>query len=303
MALSLSNLDIKVMGDAIVLASQRQILPFGAFAQKVDVKPDVMLGDTVQVPYLYKAAAASAYNASSNNYKTDNGGTAGTKAVTLNKHYKSGFTITGAQYNRMGDAWVQATLQSHIEAVYESLFLDGTGLITNANFGAAAVTGIASTFDATDMNRLRKALRANVGPTIPLVAALTPDYYENLLEDASLKNAYAYGGTEVARDGVLRGVRGISETFESNLIPSNSENLVGFATDRTGILMGLCIPQKPAGMENLVDYQLLNDPMTGLTIGVYKQWDDATHSAILGAEVMGGFAVGRAAGLVRIMSA
>lgn len=302
MATTITGIDIKVMADAIVTDSKRMNLPLNAFSTKVEVNPNVMLGDSVQVPYLYKAADATAFNSSTNNYTTDNGGTAGTKSVALNKHYKTSFQVTGAQYNRLGDMWVQETLRSHMDALDSAAMVDIMSLVTNANFGAAGVTGIASTFDATDMNRLRKLLRAKVGPTAPLFAVLAQDYYENLLEDASLKNALNYGGTEVARAGVLANVRGISETYESSLVPGNSENLVGFATSKAGLLFALAIPQKAPGLENAVEYEIAVSP-SGMTYGIYKQIDLSTHALNIGVEAIWGSAVGNSEALTRIVSA
>lgn len=302
MASGFSNIDIKVMGDGIVTDAKRMNIPVNTFAMKVDGRGDVMKGDTVQVPILTKPADAIAYNASSNNYTTDNGETEDVKSVVLSQHFKKSFIITGAQINRLGEVYVAEKLRSYMDAMDTAVMADVLSLVTNANFGTAGLVGAASTFDATDMNNLRAVLEVSTG-TAPLTAIIDTSYYSYLLEDATLKNALNYGSPLAAQQGILTGVRGISETYRSNLIPANSENLKGFVMAKGALLFGLAIPQNPTELDLVVDYQIVTNPVNGMTYGIYKQIDLATHGLVIGVEAIWGKSVGTASFLTRITSA
>jgi len=211
--------------------------------------------------------------------------------------------VSGDDMARLGEVYVQEKLRSYMDAMDSAVMADILSLVTNANFGAAGIVGIASAFDATDMNHLRALLRTKVGPNTPLTAFLDTTYFEYLLEDASLKNALNYGSPSAAQDGVLSGVRGISKTYSSDLIPANSENLKGFAMAQGALLFGMATITKPADISMVVDYQLVTNPVNGMVYGVYKQIDPATHGLIIGVEGLWGKAVGNGSFLSRITSA
>lgn len=72
--------------------------------------------------------------------------------------------------------------------------------------------------------------------------------------------------------GVLRNVAGFEEIIEYPSMPSNSENLTGFFSDRTGIVMASRIPNdveklaNSLGIPSIAKVETVTDPDTGLTL-------------------------------------
>ncbi len=87
-------------------------------------------------------------------------------------------------------------------------------------------------------------------------------------------------------------------------VPANGENLVGFASYPSAVLVGFS-PIEPAESVRrmLTAYEVVEDPETGIYIE-YRAWGDPdtdSHKEVI--EVNYGYAIGEAAALKRIVSA
>jgi hypothetical protein len=174
-------------------------------------------------------------------------------------------------------------------------------LVTNANFGAAAFTGAATTFDEDDAIDIKDAMDDNDCPDGQRSLILSNAYYNQLLKDGSLKDASAYGGAEAIRQGMVPNLVGF-DVYRSNLIPANGENLVGMAVfpDAIGVAMRYLQPQEGHKYHRA---EPLTDPETGITIGVRDWYDEDSGMRKRVLECVSGSAVGIANGLERMVSA
>lgn len=174
--------------------------------------------------------------------------------------------------------------------------------ITNSNF-SAKVTKTSAQFDSDVVADIADTLStANVIGRRTLV--LNPTYYASLLKDGSVKSALAFGEGAPLPTGMVGRLHGMDIVVSTN-IPSNSENLVGFALAPQAIAVaarGIVTPQNfPGLVENTVDAK------TGLPCQ-WRYWynpDAASQPGSHNFSVACNFAysVGNPANLVRIVSA
>ncbi|HKL20329.1 MAG TPA: hypothetical protein VJ904_00905, partial [Tichowtungia sp.] len=169
------------------------------------------------------------------------------------------------------------------------------------NYGAAIHTGLASAFDSDDVVDIRTALNTAKVPKAGRKLVLDGDYIGALLKDDSIKTVANLGSEEAVRNGMFSRLSGMS-LFESDAIPDNSENLVGFAGNGSGIAVAMRYLE-PQGGNTYSMAEPLVDNETGLVLGVREWYDNNTGTKYLTFEALGGKAVGNSAGLKRIVSA
>ena len=171
--------------------------------------------------------------------------------------------------------------------------------VTAANFGAAAFTGAASTFDADDVADISTAADlADWDEDRYLV--LSPAYYGALLKDAGIQSADAFGGIEAIRNGDIPTLLGF-KIIMSNLIPANAENLVGFASSGTGLATAFRYLQPQEG-NTYNRAERLSDP-SGMTLGLRDWYSNDTGVRNRVVECVYGKAVGISTGILRMVSA
>jgi len=105
--------------------------------------------------------------------------------------------------------------------------------ITNANFGAASFTGIASTFDEDDVADLAEDADGADWAQNDRYLVLSPAYIASLRKAGAIKDTSGYGYNAI-QSGDIPMLHGF-KIIMSNAVPANGENLVGFATDGNGI--------------------------------------------------------------------
>jgi hypothetical protein len=171
-----------------------------------------------------------------------------------------------------------------------------------SNFGTAVHTGTAANFDINDVIDIRQACDVAYWPQTNRSLFIDASYDANLLKQTNITKALEFGGSEAIRQGRIPQLVGFNY-FPTTLIPTNSQNLRGFAVTDNAILVAFS-PVPPAGaVANVVNYQSVTDPETGLTVE-YRSWADAdTDSTRDVIEVNYGYAKGDENALKRIVSA
>jgi P22 coat protein - gene protein 5 len=172
--------------------------------------------------------------------------------------------------------------------------------ITAANFGAAAFTGAASTFDADDVADIKSAADAADWDDMSRYLVLSPTYYNALLKDAGIQSADAFGGIEAIRAGKIPTLFGFG-LIMSNLIPANGENLVGFASCGSGLATAFRYLQPQEG-NTYNRAERLTDP-SGMTLGLRDWYSNDTGVRNRVVECVYGKAVGIPTGILRMVSA
>lgn len=183
----------------------------------------------------------------------------------------------------------------------KKVFQDILSKVTNANYGAAVFTGAASTFDADDVVDIRTACSQADMPEEMRALILGPTYVGNLLKDNSIQNNSAFGSSNPIKEGSIGRLVGF-DVFESNLIPSNSQNLVGLAAHPAGLAIAMRYLQPQAGNTYSAAYPV-TDSKTGITIGVREGYDNLKGVKYKIWECVYGYEVGIAAGIKRLVSA
>lgn len=297
-----AELNLNVILDSAINAFKRAVFPITMFAS---VFRDVQLKgtDKVAVPYYPLEGSASRDFDQGDGYVFDDDSVTQVKEVTINKRKYQPLSITSRDLARLPMLNAQRIGQLKGDKLAYDVLEDILSIITNANYGAAVFTGIASGFDSDDVVDIRTALNKVPWPTVGRGLMVNPDYDGALLKDNSFKAAYALGTDQAVRTGQLPNVLGF-EYAQSNAVPNNSENLVGFASYMSAVLCAFSpIPPADSVRNVLIDYQIATDPATGISIE-YRHWGDPdfdTDKRVL--EVNYGYDKGETAALKRLVSA
>ena len=170
--------------------------------------------------------------------------------------------------------------------------------VTNANFGAASFTGLASTFDEDDVADVAEDCdSADWNDDRYLI--LSPSYIAALRKAGAIKDTSGYGYNAIQTGDVpmLHGFK----VLMSNAVPANGENLVGFATDGNGIASAFRYLAPQQGHNYTRAEALVGEG--GMTLGL-RDWyseDSGVRKTVV--EAVYGFETGISTGIKRIVSA
>jgi hypothetical protein len=184
-------------------------------------------------------------------------------------------------------------------ALAKAVFQDILGLVTSTNFGTAAHTGLASAFDEDDVADIAKACDDADMPEDGRVLMLSNGYIAALRKSGAIKDTSGYGYNAIQSGDVpmLHGFR----VIQSNLIPANSQNLVGFACDPSAILSAVRYNEPQSGHKYNRAEPVVGEG--GITLGLRDWYDETYGNRRVVMDCVYGKAVGIAAGLKRIVSA
>jgi len=130
-----------------------------------------------------------------------------------------------------------------------------------------------------------------------------PGHYENLSGQPSLVNANSRGLIDVNRDGVqVLKYRG-NNIMRSDLLTDNAENLAGFVTNKTGILLGIGIEDDVDDVEQEGYYSTIIYTKTGVPIRFTRTGDTNSKKIHFKWTLTKGLLVGQANGIVRLLTA
>lgn len=181
-----------------------------------------------------------------------------------------------------------------------SVFQDILSPVTNANYGAAAFTGAASTFDHDDVIDLQTTCDSANWPDMNRNLLLTPAYYNALFKDA-VTGADVYGSALLAR-GEVPELAGFA-MHKTVAIPGNSESLIGLAARPNAMaIVNRYLAPAGGGRAGSI-YRSFTHPETGLTIGYREFYDDAIGARKAVLECWYGYNTGNTAAIKRLVSA
>jgi hypothetical protein len=294
------ELAVNTLLDFTLRAFKRAVFPVTSFATKFN---DVQIrrGKNVEVPYYPLVTAAS--KDFDTCYVFDDDYTLGVREVPVNKRKYQEFTMTGEELARLPQLQMEKMGAMYGEKIAYDILEDILSVVTAANFGAAAFTGAASTFDSDDVTDLATVADIIPWPKTARSLIVTPTYKGNLFKDGDVRLEYAYGDAGVIRDDVLPKVGGFGFDW-SPAIPDNGENLVGFMAFPSAVLVAFSpIAPPPLARKVMSQYEVVADPDTGIMLE-YRAWGDpgcdADYHVI---EANYGYAKGEANALRRLVSA
>lgn len=229
------------------------------------------------------------------------GGTTTVKTVTLGDVSGLVLGFTDSEWSKSHINLIDVFIKPGVNAIAGGMIADVLALVTNANFSTAAFVGAASVFDSDDVADIATALTTAKVPKRGRGMILNPTYFAALLKDDSVKASMFYGGSEAIRNRQIPSLMGFSPVVEFVDLPDNSENLVGVAGGKQGLIIAARVPAIPDGFPG--EIANVTDPDSGLTLQLRKWYsaDDGKHYMSMG--LMYGVAVGVAGYLKRLTSA
>jgi len=293
-----SELQITNILDAALRALKQTLIPLQAFTTVYRNVP--LLGtDKVSVPFHPLETAASA---DFNGTYSMADSTTNVREVTINKRKYQSMGFTSSELARQPQLNLTEIGMKKGFKLAEDVMKDILSSVTLANFGTAVHTGTAANFDVNDVIDIRQACDEAYWPQTNRSLFIDASYDANLLKQSNITKALDFGGSEAIRQGRIPQLVGFNY-FPTTLIPTNSQNLRGFAVTDNAILVAFS-PVPPAGaLASVINYSSVTDPETGLTVE-YRSWadpdTDSTRDVI---EVNYGYARGDAAAIKRIVSA
>lgn len=294
MANAFSNLQAEDFARQVVDAFVAKIAPLQAFAADFsDVA--VQRNATVTVPYVSSADAAIDF---AGTYTIQDADAQGVQ-ISINKHKFVSWGLSDIELSTRPSLSMEMFAKQKGFQLAKAVFQDIMTLVTNANYGAAAFTGAASTFDSDDVIDIRGVCSAADWPTDMRSLVIDDTYYTALLKDNSLQDASASGSTDPLREGATGRLGGFN-VYESTLIPANGENLVGFAVYPTAIFAAMRYLQPQDGNNYRAAAPMTHE--SGITLG-YREWyDNDSGSMRMVMEANYGYVKGDGAAIKRMVS-
>jgi hypothetical protein len=295
-----SDLKLNVVLDSALVALRESLLPINSFSTVFNSVP---LQGTDKVSVQFYPLATDATSDFNGTYNFGDTNAINSRDITINKRKYQPFSFTSAEAARQPYFNPEQLGFLKGRKLAEDILRDILSVVTLANYGAPIHTGAASAFDSDDMINIKTALDQAKWPKSSRLMILDNAYEGALLKDAGIKNAAAVGSASAIQNGRLPQIAGF-DVIGTNLIPSNSQNLVGMVALPEALLVAFS-PIQPSErvLKTLSAYEVVTDPETNLTIE-YRAWGDPdtdTDKSVI--EVNYGFALGHAAALKRIVSA
>lgn len=303
--MALTNIDISRIAQEALANAQEKVFPVGAIA--TNFGGVAKEGDVIKVDVLAESAGAAAYNSSTNNYTTDRSITEAFKDVTVSNKYLDGFSMTPTEFKALTEDGLRKRVNRHVRELTRTMLVDCMGLLTEANYSNQEIIGADTAFDKTKVTQIRtNAAFAKFGLEEQAKAVIGLDYFENLMEDQEIVDSR--GATDANRNSAFSApYRGL-DWMASNIIPGNSENLVGFVTDGTGIALGVGVSddladQNPFGLGvGSYDSEIFTTP-EGLAMRMTINYDQGTKTVNVVFDAVWGKAVGQESKLLLLASA
>ena len=196
--------------------------------------------------------------------------------------------------NMLERTFVRPGTHSVINAMVDDLM----ALVVNSEFGNV-VTVTAGNFGADDVATLAGDLTTLNVPKNERALIILPTYYSGLAQDNAIQASYASTLDDSLRDHSVPRVHGFN-VYEYSDIPTNSENLAGFACGPEALLIAARQPAIPQNWSGAVESA--TDPDSGLTIQLRSWYEGKDGKQYITMTVIYGVLVGSNS-LKRIVSA
>jgi len=274
-----------------VIASIKGKLPALKSFSSVFSTLEGQAGKSVFVP-LVGTATATEFGASG--YTSGDDQTLTNATVTL-KHFKVSARFSPLDVKSYGAQYlVNAFTPTAANAIAEACLAEVSALITAANYSSSQASGASLSYaEVITAKGVLDAAKAS--DTRALIVNST--YANNLLTDSQIAAAYALGA-QVIQTGQIGQIGGMS-VYQFTSLPTNSENLAGFAcgSDAIAVASGLPMSEIP-GFETAVAV----DADTGLGIQIIMGQEQSGYYNVT-ATLLFGAAKGRATSLTRLLTA
>jgi len=300
MALTFTNDDIKVLAQEALNALIAEIPAASTMGTLLTATGTLSQGDTVKVPVYTAGADAAVWNATTNNYGTLSDDDVKFKDVVLDQRYNRGFGIDDIKRLKVNELELA---RINGQKIGKAMMVNVLTKVTATNFAQVAHTGIASAFNLDDVVDIwEKTESLNFGSNRWLV--LPPSYLAELMKDGVLQTTESSVGLGNVLNAQLPQLSGMN-IIMNKIIPNNSQNLVGYVTDGSGLAIATDVirPSQRAIERGELEYVEVVHEGSGLTIGVRHFYDNLKGVDVTNFSILFGSAIGQANGLARVRSA
>lgn len=227
--------------------------------------------------------------------------------ISLNKHKTIGLEYSSLNIQAQPYANVAAHIKVNLNLLQNAVASDILSAIVSSNYSLVVDSaGVdAEDYDSKDVTKARKVCKKAHWPSQGRYLVLNADYEEALLNDVNLSTwagsaQSGVGMTQFATFPTL--LRGFIPVFNAD-IPTNNQKLVGFVCMKDALgIVGAPIQIDPE-VAKVATYEVIQDPVSGMTIGM-QHWADAQYRNVKHVyEILYGFGPINTASLMRIISA
>lgn len=296
MANTLTNLQDIRIADAFLKTFVAALTPLRAFS--TDFSSEfIERGKTVNVPVVGGAGASYDFAGS---YSQNMDSNVDSLPVVLDRHKVQSLHLTDKEVSESSWPTMERLAEAKARQLAEDVLTDIWGIVKTAQYGAAAIPGLAAgDFDAATVLLLRGVCASRNMPVASRNLILNDAYYTNLLGDPKISQSYL---TQMSAPAMVEAriprIYGF-DVYETTIMPDNAENLVGFVAHPKSMVVAMRYLQ-PLRPESYLESGAITDPETGISIGYRRFYDNDSGKEIAAFECVYGRRTGITDGLLRI---
>lgn len=296
--MAITGFDTAELGSMAIENVGASLAPLEAYSFKVEATEN----KTIKVPVVNAMDNATAYNNSTNNYTTaTTGGGASTVSVVVNTHKKGTFELDLKNRKAINPDTMTKLWEEAIKCAVREFNTDVMGTVLAANFATVQTTALAD-FDLTAHGTLRNALETLLvgDPNDMYTTILSSSYYNALRLDSDARALMASAGNlSMVTGSVLPQLDNCS--IIKSAVPANSQNLVGFITNKTGIAVGFDLEQDRDG--DGFEETVVTHGKSGISLTLREERKNGTDLVYCTASIKYGFKAVNPKGILRLRSA
>lgn len=297
MATISASLNDSIIADAAIEAFVAELASLRAFSTDFSAET-AQKGASVQVAIPANITAGTTQNA----YETEDTSALNVATVPLTSYAKATVGITDLQFANSSSARLEKFARQQAKAVARKIITDAWALIINARYTQKVTKALAS-LSVADVRALKVLLGKADVPLMDRSLILNVDAFDKIAGDTTitLANAMFYGGTEVVREGVIPRLLGF-DVIESNIVPANGENLIGFAVHPSAMAIAIrtLLPQAPG---EYLESRVITDEKSGIGLGYRRHYSTAKGTHYCTFEAIYGAVAAVPTGLARLVTA
>jgi hypothetical protein len=292
-----SPLQDSIIAESAIEAFVAELAALRAFSTDFSAETEKQ-GATVQVAIPANIVAGTTQNA----YETEETSALNSVQVPLSSYAKATVGITDSQFANSSSARLEKFARQQAKAVARKIITDTFALIINATY-AQKVTKALASLTSADVRALKVLLGKADVPMSDRSLFLNVDAFDKIAGDTTLTiaNAMFYGGSEVVREGRIPRLLGF-DVIESNIIPANGENLIGFAVHPSALAIAIRT-LKPQAPGEYLESRVIVDEASGIGLGFRRHYSPAKGTHYCTFEAVYGAVAAVPAGLARLVTA
>lgn len=306
MANTFTTLTNTILAQKALEAFTYAMTPIRAFATNFSAEA-VQPGDKVKVLFVNSADTALDFTGT---YTAQDSSAEG-KDITINARKYVSWTLTTEELATQPQLELERFAIQKGNALAKAVLSDIWSQITAANYGNTdhtapgiggdKVVDTVANCDTDTIALMKNCCDEENWPEMFRSLILSPGGDYGIMKDGDVVGTGGYDASSVLKTGKWSQMFGFDK-YVSNFIPSNSENLYGFACVPDGMLVAMRVLIPDQGVANRPSVEVLTDPGSGMSI-VMREWfepaDDRTMRIL---ECNYGYRVGNPTGVKRLVS-